>query len=184
LRCFTADSDIEHLRGQFEVQKGTFLLVELWTLYGQGTRTMAAVADVALTEAGLMMIDFFIFLLDILCIFISNVIPFPGFSCGISLFHSPSPCFYEGAPHPPTTHSPGIPLHWGIKPSQDQEALLLLMPDNAILCYICRWSHGSLQVYSLAGGLVPGSSGEGDWLVDIVVLPMGCKPLHHLQSFL
>jgi hypothetical protein len=32
-------------------------------------------------------------------------------------------------------------------------------PDKAILCYICGWSHGSLHVYFLVGGLVPGSSG-------------------------
>jgi hypothetical protein len=49
-----------------------------------------------------------------------------------------------------------------------------LMPDKAILCYICSWSHGSLHVYSLVGDLVPGSSGEV-WLVDIVVLPMGLQ---------
>ena len=41
------------------------------------------------------------------------------------------------------------------------------MPDKAILCYICSWSH----VYSLVDGLVPGCSG-GVWLVDIVVLPV------------
>jgi hypothetical protein len=46
-----------------------------------------------------------------------------------------------------------------------------LLPDKAILCYICSCSHGSLHVYSLVGGLVSGSSGV--WLVDIVVLPMG-----------
>ena len=33
------------------------------------------------------------------------------------------------------------------------------MSDKAILCYICSWSHGSLHVYSLVGGLVSGSSG-------------------------
>ena len=41
------------------------------------------------------------------------------------------------------------------------------MSEKAILCYIYSWSHGSLHVYSLVGGLVPGSSG-GIWLVDIV----------------
>jgi hypothetical protein len=45
------------------------------------------------------------------------------------------------------------------------------MPDKAILCYIGGWSHGSLHVYSLAGGLVPGSSG---WLI-IAVLSMGLQ---------
>ena len=37
--------------------------------------------------------------------------------------------------HPPThphlPHSPSIPLHWGIKPSQDQGPSLPLMPDKA-----------------------------------------------------
>jgi hypothetical protein len=44
------------------------------------------------------------------------------------------------------------------------------MPDKAILCYICSWSH----VCSLVGNLVPGSSGQEIqiWLVDIVVLAM------------
>ena len=75
--------------------------------------------------------------------------------------HPPSPCFYEGAPQP--THllpppSLGILLHWGIKPSQNHGSVLPLMPDKAILCYICGCSHGFLHVYSLVGGLVPGSS--------------------------
>jgi len=28
------------------------------------------------------------------------------------------------------------------------------MPDKAILCYICDWSHQSLHMYSFVGGLV------------------------------
>ena len=80
----------------------------------------------------------------------------------------PFSCFYESAP--PTTYlllpsCPGIPLHWGIKPSQNQGPLLPLMPDNAILCYIYSWSHGLLHVYSLVGSLVPGSSEESGWLI-------------------
>jgi hypothetical protein len=31
-------------------------------------------------------------------------------------------------------------LHWGIEPPQDKEPPLPLMPDKAILCYICSWS--------------------------------------------
>jgi hypothetical protein len=47
------------------------------------------------------------------------------------------------------------------------------MPDKVILCYICGWSHGTLHVYSLVGGLVPGALEVGGlWLVDIVVFPM------------
>jgi hypothetical protein len=61
-------------------------------------------------------------------------------------------------------HCPGIPLHWRIEHSQDQGLLLLLMLDN-VLWYIGSWSHGSLHVYSLVGGLVPGSSEGSDWLI-------------------
>jgi hypothetical protein len=48
------------------------------------------------------------------------------------------------------------------------------MTNKAILCYTCRWSHGFLHVYSLVGGLIPGSSG-GYWLVHIVVPSMGLQ---------
>ena len=69
---------------------------------------------------------------------------------------------------------PGIPLHWGIESSQNQGPLFPLILNKAILCYICVWSHGSFHLFSLVGGLVPGSSG-GVWLVDIAVLPMGLQ---------
>ena len=74
----------------------------------------------------------------------------------------PTPCFYEGVPiptHPFLPPQTQIPLHWCIQPSQDQRTLLPLMPDKAILCYTCGWSHGFLHIYSLVSGLVPGSSG-------------------------
>ena len=102
------------------------------------------------------------FLLVILFIYISSVIPFPSFASTNPLSHFPSPCFYETAStliHPLLLHHPIIPLHWVIESSQDQVPLLLLMPDKAIFCYKCSWSHGSLHVYSLVGDLVPGSSG-------------------------
>jgi hypothetical protein len=66
---------------------------------------------------------------------------------------------------PPTPASP--PWHSstrGIDPSQDQGPLPL-MPDKAILFYISDWSHGSLHVYSLVGGLVPGSTLGSGWLL-------------------
>jgi hypothetical protein len=60
--------------------------------------------------------------------------------------------------------------------------------NKAILYNICSYSHGSLHVYSLIGGLVPGSSGEWEerqvLVVDIVVFLWGYKPLQLLQSFL
>ena len=85
--------------------------------------------------------------------------------------------------HPLPPPSPGIPLHWGIKPSQDQGSLFSLVSDKAILCYKCSWSHGSFNVYSLVGGLVPRSSGGSGWLILFFFL-LGCKPLQLLQSFL
>ena len=39
------------------------------------------------------------------------------------------------------------------------------MSEKAILCYIYSWSHGSLHVYSLVGGLVPGRSWGSGWLI-------------------
>ena len=62
--------------------------------------------------------------------------------------------------HPLPPPYSGIPIYWGIEPSQDQGPLLPLMPDKAILCYIRSWSHGSLHVYYWVGGLVPRSSGR------------------------
>ena len=86
-----------------------------------------------------------------------------------TLYPTPLPSFYEGAPPLtylllPYHHS--IPLCWGTKPSQDQGPLLPLMPDKVILYYKFSCSHGFLHVYSLVGVLVPRSSGgEGKGLI-------------------
>ena len=125
------------------------------------------------------------FLLDIFFIYISNVIPCSGSSPPPkkkkpNLSHPLSPC---SPTHPLPLPGPGIPLHWGIEHSQDQRPLLPSMSNKAILCYICSWSHGSLQVYSLVGGLVPRSSGGTGWLILLLFL-WGCKPPQLLQSFL
>jgi hypothetical protein len=115
------------------------------------------------------------FLLDIFFIYNSNVSPFPSKTPPHqkSPIPSPSPCFYEGVPPPPPTPPPhhGIPIRWGIEPSQDQESLLLLMPDKAILCYIYSWGHGLLQF----GWWFSPWELWGVWLVDIVVLPIGLQ---------
>jgi hypothetical protein len=122
------------------------------------------------------------FLLDILCIYISNIPPF--------LVKSPIPSplvllLWECSPnHPPTPAS--LFCHsctLGHRAFPGPQALLPLMPNEAILCYICRWSRGSFHVYSLVGGLVPGSSGASGWLILLFFL-WGCKPLKLLQSFL
>jgi hypothetical protein len=77
---------------------------------------------------------------------------------------------------------PGIPIHRGLKLSQDQGRLLSLLSHKAILCYICGWKHGSLHVYPLVCGLVPGSSGGTGWLILLFFL-RGCKPLQLLCPF-
>jgi hypothetical protein len=93
------------------------------------------------------------FLLDIFFIYISYVIPFPSFPSKNPLSPLPSPC---SPTHPFPLPGPGIPLYWGIEPSQDQGPFLPLMSDKAILCYICSWSHESHHVFSLINGLVLG----------------------------
>ena len=96
-----------------------------------------------------------------------------------------TPYFYEGVPPPTHTHllpCPGLFLHWGIKHSQDQGPLLPLVSDQAILCYIFDWSYGSLHVYSLVGGLVPGSSGRFGWFIFLFLL-WGCKPFGSFSPF-
>jgi len=91
-------------------------------------------------------------LLSTLCIEAGCHLYIYNFKC-YPLSPSPIPRSPTSMKMLPPTHSPpqqpGILLHWGNEPSQDQGLLLLLMPDNAILCYICGWSPGSLHVYSL-----------------------------------
>jgi hypothetical protein len=73
--------------------------------------------------------NFFLsFLLDIFFIYISNVIPLPGFPSEnlLSLSSSPSSC---SPTYPLLLLGPGSPLHWGIEHSQDQGPLLLLMTN-------------------------------------------------------
>jgi hypothetical protein len=90
-------------------------------------------------------------------------------------------------PYPLLSSLPGIPLHWRIEHPQAQGPLLPLMYNKAILYHICGWSRGSLHVYSLVGGPVPGSSGTGWVGFDLLMLliPLwGCKPLQLLQYLL
>ena len=58
----------------------------------------------------------------------------------------------------PLTYSYHNPLFAGA--SNLYSPPLALMPDKAILCYICGWNHGSLHSFSLVGGLVSGNSVE------------------------
>jgi hypothetical protein len=124
------------------------ILETLWLLEKLGLKALDASKSPEETS--------FLLLLDIFFIYISNFIPFPHFPSENPPSHPPAPCPLT---HPLLLPCPGIPLHWGIEPSQDQGPLLSLMSHKAILCYMCSWSLESLHVYSLVGGLVPGSSG-------------------------
>jgi len=83
-------------------------------------------------------------------------------------------CFYEGAPQPIHTlllPCPPIPLHRGIQPAFIGPRAS--PPIDAWKTYICSLSYVSLYVYSLVGGLVPGSSGGSGWLILLFFL-WGC----------
>ena len=97
--------------------------------------------------------------------------PFPVSPPGSPYPIFPPPASLRVLTHPLPPPYSGIPLHWGMEPSQEQGPLFPLMPNKAILCYIRSWSHGTLHVYSLIWWF---SSCElcRVWLVDIVVLPM------------
>jgi hypothetical protein len=82
----------------------------------------------------------------------------------------PSPHPLPSPTHPLPPHCPSIPLHWGHGAFTGPGPLLPLMTGKAILCYICGWSHGSLHVYSLVGGLVSGSSGGSGWFISDLFL--------------
>ena len=136
----------------------------------------------------------FLFYFDIYFIYISNAVPFPGFTSWLPI--SLLPLFYQifslfilqmlshSLVSPPKIHyplpllpnlptpipGPGIPLYWDIEPSQDQGPHLPLMTDQAILCYICSQSRESHHVFSLIDGLVPGSSGvTGQFILYFLV---------------
>jgi hypothetical protein len=73
--------------------------------------------------------------MDVLFIYISNVISFSGFPSTTPYPILPYHASVRGLPHPPIhfhfAGCPSIPLHWDIKPSQDQGPLLPLMSDKA-----------------------------------------------------
>ena len=72
--------------------------------------------------------DFCFVFLDIFFIYIQIFIPFPHFPSKNATFQYPFPCSLT---HPLLHLCPGIPLHWGIKPFQDQGPFLPLMSNKA-----------------------------------------------------
>jgi hypothetical protein len=103
-------------------------------------------------------------------IYILNTIPFSDLPSRNPLSQSPSPCLYKGAPpptHPLLSSHPGILLHWGIKPPQDQRLLLPLICNNAT--YVAGAMDPTLCTFWL---LVqsPGAL-EGSGLLTLLLLP-------------
>jgi hypothetical protein len=81
--------------------------------------------------------------------------------------------------YPPTLSHPHR-SSISLKPPWDQGPLLPLLSGKAILCYICIWSHGSLQAHSLVGGL---DSGRTWWSGQpMLFFQWGCNTPLLLQS--
>ena len=79
----------------------------------------------------------------------------------LQMSHPSSLCFASMRvlpTHPLLPHPSRIPLHWSIKPPQDQVPSCPLIPDKVVLYYICSGNHGPTNVYPFVGGLLPGSS--------------------------
>jgi hypothetical protein len=110
--------------------------------------------------------------LVILFIYISIVIP----------YHiSPSPDSMRVLHHPPMhSHLPTLlfPYTGELSLHRTQKPPFPLMSYKSIICYICCWSHGSLNVFTFSLWEL-----WGFWWVDIVVLPVELKtpsaPLGH-----
>jgi hypothetical protein len=84
----------------------------------------------------------------------------------------PPPASVRVLPHPSTHFClPALAFPYtGESNLHRTKGLSPIDANKAILCYICGWSHGSLHVYSLVGGLVPGSSGGSGWFILLFFL--------------
>lgn len=86
----------------------------------------------------------------------------------------PTPCFYVGVPqhiHPLLPLHLRIPLHWGIKTSQDQGPLLPLLQNKApwvAQCVLFDWWFSPWKLWCVCVG-------GSDWLILLFLLWI-CKP--------
>jgi len=94
---------------------------------------------------------------------------FPVSPPAIPWSQAPTPASMRVLPHPLPTPSclPTLAfLHTGACSLHRNKGLSPhWWHTRPFLCYKSCWSHGSLHVYSLVGGLVPGSSGTSAWLI-------------------
>jgi len=111
--------------------------------------------------------------LDTFFIYTSNIIPLPCFPSRHPLSHPPAPASMRVLPHPPTLPPP--PLPWQ-PPTLGHQAfpgprasLPIDVRQGHPLLHTGR-RHGLPHVYSLVGGLVPGSSGGSGWLMMLFFL--------------
>jgi len=128
----------------------------------------------------LSLVIFLSFFIEYFLIYILNFIPFPGFPSRNPLSHLPSPYFYEGAPSP-TPLLPPISLPWHsptlghraftrprasppIDAQQGHPLLHMQLEPWLPPCVLFGWWFSPWEL-----------CGEGVWLVDIVVLPMGLQ---------
>ena len=105
--------------------------------------------------------------------------PFSQFPSQKSPLLSPLPLI-PNLPNP--IPSPGIPLYWGIEPSQELGPYLPLTTNQAILIYIYSQSYVSHHVFSLIGGLVQRSPGGIDQYILMFQL-WGFRPFQRLEYF-
>jgi hypothetical protein len=93
---------------------------------------------------------------------------------------SPPPASMRMLPHSPT-HSliPVLAFSYTGASSLHRTKGLSLMPYKASLFYICNWNHGSIYVYSLVSGLVPGNY-EGS---DLFILLCSYRVANPFSSF-
>jgi hypothetical protein len=81
-------------------------------------------------------------------------------------------------PHPPSL--PGIFLHWGIEPPQEQGLLLPLMSNKTCLCQIHTWPEPWVPLCVLFGWWSSPRELQGVWQLTLL-LPHGAA--NHLSSF-
>lgn len=129
------------------------------------------------------MASLLLLLLIISVVYISHDIPLLGYPSRTSLSHCLPFASMRELLHLPNHSCPTIkfPLHQSIKPPQDKGPHLSLMSDKFILCYMATWSHGSLPIYFLVGGLDPGSMWQSRQ--STLFFLQGCSSLQPLQCF-
>ena len=147
----------------------------------------SATLEVKCASVSLLALVIILLFLKLFYLFTSQIFP-PYWS---PLCKTPPPQYSSHHPFAsmkvlPTTHSflphpSSIPHFWINKHPQDQVAPLPLIPDIAVLCYICSRNYWSTPIYSLVDCLVLGSS-DGSILLILFIFLLDYNPLQLFQS--